>query len=62
LYWDFKHWERSWINYERSWNMEKMNRQNNSVQDGWPIHDDEDAKAMYEEQVANHGCPFAWLL
>ncbi len=62
LYWDFKHWEQSWINHERSWNYERMNRQNNSVKEGWPIHDDEDAKAMYEDQVANHGCPFAWLL
>jgi len=31
------------------------------VPDTWPDNDEE-AEAFYNEQMEEHGCPFAWLL
>ena len=62
VYWDMKYWENSWKDHERSWNFHKMNAKTSTVPAGWPTDDDEAAKAMYEDQVQAHGCPFAWLL
>jgi len=62
LYWDFRYWPKDWRHHERAWNFHMMNPKTDTVPAGWPTDDDEKAKAMYEDQVANYGCPFAWLL
>jgi hypothetical protein len=61
---DRKHWPRAWRRLREDPFINRKNEENiwgNEVRDTWPA-DEEDAKAMYDAQVAEFGCPFQWLI
>ena len=60
-------WPREWKDLEEDVFFDQFdvaNRWGNEVPTGelgWP-EDPEEAKAKYIDQVAEYGCPFAWLI
>ena len=63
---DRKYWERKWKQEKEDLEFQ-INRNNRfgtgekSLEGKWP-ETDEEAKEMYEAQIQEFGCPFAWIL
>ena len=61
---DRKHWPKAWRRAGGDPFISKKKEENiwgTDVPDTWP-EDEDEAKAMYDAQVATYGCPFQWLL